>query len=196
MSWAVIKPGAGWWLRIERRLVGGFGTFAKRPWFAIKKLKLTKILHSSKYLSHSSSTMYSTSFKRSSFPWNVFKKDIGVVTNKLKPGCLFLSILFCSISVSFVMHLNDISVSGEDDNWEFNTESCPMIWLTSYWIGAMMIAVSFFDGDRFCITGNKYDKVFPVPVGAVTIMFRYYNRHGMTWVWTAVGLWNPNPSSP
>jgi hypothetical protein len=35
-----------------------------------------------------------------------------------------------------------------------------------------------------------------VPVGAVTIMFRYYNMQGMTWVWTAVGLWNPNPSSP
>lgn len=59
-----------------------------------------------------------------------------------------------------------------------------------------MIAVSFFDGDRFCIIGNKYDKVLPVPVGAVTIMFRFYNKQGITCVWTAVGLWNPSPSSP
>lgn len=71
-----------------------------------------------------------------------------------------------------------------------------MIWLTSYWIGAMIIAVNFLDGERFCIIGNKYDKVLPVPVGAVTIMFRCYNRQGITWVCTAVGLWNPNPYNP
>lgn len=58
------------------------------------------------------------------------------------------------------------------------------------------MAVSFFDGDRFCKIGSKYESVLPVPVGAVTMMLRFYNRQGMTCVCTGVGLWKPKPSRP
>ena len=53
------------------------------------------------------------------------------------------------------------------------------------------MAVSFFDGLRLFKIGRRYDKVFPVPVGAVTIILRFYSMQGITWVWTGVGLWNP-----
>lgn len=51
-----------------------------------------------------------------SLSWKVFKKDIGVVTSKLKPGCLLLLIRLSYNSESFVIQRNDISVSGFDDN--------------------------------------------------------------------------------
>lgn len=59
-----------------------------------------------------------------------------------------------------------------------------------------MIAVSFLEGEIFCKMGNKYDKVFPVPVGAVTMIFLFSRIQGMTWVWTGVGLWKPKAYSP
>ena len=36
--------------------------------------------------------------------------------------------------------------------------------------------------------GNRYDKVLPVPVGAVTKVFLFSIKHGMTCVWTGVGF--------
>lgn len=37
----------------------------------------------------------------------------------------------------------------------------------------MITADSFLDGERFCKIGKIYDKVLPVPVGAVTIVLRF-----------------------
>ncbi len=71
-----------------------------------------------------------------------------------------------------------------------------IIWLANSCIGAIIMAVNFLFTDKFCNIGNKYANVLPVPVGAVTIIFRFSNKHGITWVCTAVGLWNPNPSKP
>ena len=36
-----------------------------------------------------------------------------------------------------------------------------------------MTALRFLEGDKICKIGSKYAKVFPVPVGAVTIMFLF-----------------------
>jgi len=54
-----------------------------------------------------------------------------------------------------------------------------------------MMAVSFFDGVVLCRIGSSYERVFPVPVGAVTIMLRFYIMQGMTCICTGVGWWKP-----
>ena len=46
------------------------------------------------------------------------------------------------------------------------------------------------------IIGNKYERVLPVPVGAVTRTFLSYKMHGITWVCTEVGWWNPKSYKP
>lgn len=43
-----------------------------------------------------------------------------------------------------------------------------------------MTADSFLEGDKFCKRGSKYANVLPVPVGAVTIMFLFYIKDGIT----------------
>ena len=58
------------------------------------------------------------------------------------------------------------------------------------------MAVIFFDGWILFKSGSKYDKVFPVPVGAVTIIFLFSIKAGITCVWTAVGFLKPRYYNP
>jgi hypothetical protein len=52
------------------------------------------------------------------------------------------------------MHLKVIYVYGEEDKYSVKTDSCSMIWLESSWIGVIITADSFLDGERFCKIGK------------------------------------------
>ena len=90
-----------------------------------------------------------------------------------------------------MIHLKEIS-----GRYSVNTWSCYIIWLASYWIGAIIIVVIFLDDWILCNIGSKYEIVLPVPVGAVTIILRFYIKDGITWVWTHVGLRKPSSYNP
>ncbi len=48
-----------------------------------------------------------------------------------------------------------ISVLGDTDNFYVRIVNCSIIWLASYWIGAIIITVRFLEGDKFCKIGSK-----------------------------------------
>jgi len=52
-------------------------------------------------------------------------------------------------------------------------ESTSKIWVASYCTGTIIIALIFLDGCKLLRMGSKKERVFPVPVGAVTITFLF-----------------------
>ena len=109
------------------------------------------------------------------------------------------------------MHSNEIWFVA--DKLEVSDVNSPLIWVDSSWKGTNMIAYSYypFIFCFFCFLslgwcflafriswqiGIRYERVLPVPVGAVTSTLRPSSRAGRACICTGVGFLSPILPSP
>ena len=126
--------------------------------------------------------MYYTFFSSIFLYLKTLRKVRGVEIRILYPGLFLLYILANSYFENLEQHWKRSLLNTP------SLERTSKIWVANYWTGTIIIALIFIEGSILLRMGSKKAKVFPVPVGAVTITFLLYSRQGTTCIWTGVGI--------